>query len=158
GSVIMLGSRSVEDLNHLRTFNTKAPDGGKGLGNLMIGSDARDIEVPVPPGTIAMGARTHIEAGIVMNSNERVVLAKGGKGGKGNVHLASGKRRTPKDALPGAPGEALDLILRYRIACELALIEPAGGAEGSLLPQLLGVPADEIDYELYRRKPRWIRI
>ena len=40
GSVVMVGSRSVDDLNHLRTFSLKAPDGGKGLGNLMMNAEA----------------------------------------------------------------------------------------------------------------------
>ena len=159
GDVVLVATRSVDDLTALRSMKLSAPDGGRGRGNLMFGVDADDLEVRVPPGTFAVGRHTAIEAGEVFNGGDRVVLAKGGKGGRGNVHLATGSRRSPREATPGQPGVELDLTLRYRIACDVALIEPlSSGTADLLLPRLLESDAESIDYNLYRRKPRWIRV
>lgn len=163
GDVVFVGKRDVDSLYQFRNITTKAGDGAPGGSNLMIGANAPDYELPVPLGTIVYHGHAGFEHGVITASGERLVVAKGGKGGKGNPHYATGRRRTPKMFEKGWAGECQELLLRYRIYCDTALIEPSGMAIESsaldwlLLPCLLRRIPRDVDYDLYRRRPRWVR-
>ena len=158
GQVILQATREVESLDHLKTFKAKAGHGNPGGGNLITGARGEDCNIPVPPGTLAFSPRTMAEIGAVLNTGNELVIAKGGKGGKGNPHYATGSRRTPQMAQEGTEGEAREVLLHYRIFAGTALIEPAQASDGALLPQLLERDASEVDWGVYLRKPRWVRV
>ncbi len=158
GQVILQATREVESLNHLQTFKAKAGHGQPGGVNLITGARGDNCVVPVPPGTVAVIERTEQEIGAVCNVSDEVVLAKGGVGGRGNPHYATGSRRAPQIAQPGTPGDEHELILRYRIFAGTALVEPVLLDHGELLPRLLGKPRAEVDWQVYLRKPRWVRV
>jgi hypothetical protein len=157
GDVALVGSRSVDSLEALRYARLDAENGRPGEKNLRAGANAPHLEVTVPPGTLANNVDTGEELGAVNATGERLVLAAGGKGGRGNPHFATATNRTPKKSQQGEPGDELDVTLTYRIYAETFLIEPAQLADNLLLPQLLDRDVLEIDYDLYRRKPRWVR-
>lgn len=163
GDVLLVGKRDVDSLFHLRTTPTKAEDGAMGGPNQMIGINGRDCEVAVPLGTIAYDAQSGAESCVVIASGQRVIAAKGGKGGKGNPHYATGRRRAPKMFEKGWDGDNHELLLRYRIYADTVLLEPLGFGvtaaeqEWLLLPRWLKRAPAEIDFELYRKKPRWVR-
>lgn len=157
GSVAFTCTRSVDDLSHLRNAEPRAADGEPGGPNLRIGATAKDLDVPVPPGTLAYDLLTGEELGALTGSGQRLVVAVGGKGGAGNSAYASARNRTPRKAGKGKPGDEREVELRYRIYCDMALLE-CPFADMSLLPGLLGKPAREIDTALYARKPRWLRL
>lgn len=164
GDVVLVGSRDIDTLYHLRTALTQAQPGAPGGPNRMIGINGADCEVAVPLGTIAYNAQTSFEHGVVTAGGMRLVVARGGKGGKGNPHYATGRRRTPKLCENGWDGDSSDLLLRYRIYADTALIEPLGDGVPSeqwqwlLLPQVLKREPRAIEFDLYRRKPRWVRL
>lgn len=164
GDVILVGKRDLDSLFPLRTALTQAGDGAVGGPNQMIGANAPDCEVPVPLGTIVYDGQSGAELGAVIASGQRLVAAHGGKGGKGNPHYATGRRRSPKMFEQGWEGDKRELLLRYRIYAETALIEPLGFAvtaaeqEWLLAPRLLKREPAELDFELYRKKPRWLRV
>jgi GTPase len=158
GHVILQATRDVDSLNHLATFKAKASHGQPGGVNLLIGARGESCYIPVPPGTLAYFERTEEEAGAVLNEGDELLVAKGGKGGKGNPHYATGSRRAPQLAQPGTPGEEQNLVLRYRIFAGTALIEPALLDHGELLPHLLAKPRADVDWQVYLRKPRWVRV
>ena len=157
GDVALTGHRDTADLYHLRTTKAKAQPGEPGGSNLRIGARGEDCEVRVPLGTIAYALPAGNEAGAVKSSADRLVLARGGKGGKGNPHYATGGRRAPKEAQPGSPGQEGDFLLRYRIYADTALVEPCADHPQLILPQLLDRGFGDIDWGLFRRKPRWVR-
>jgi hypothetical protein len=157
GDVVLVGRRDLDSLEHLRTANTTAPDGKPGEGNQRIGADAPPLEIGVPLGTVVEDSDLFDELGAVCSGGQRLVAAKGGYGGKGNPKYATGRRRAPRLAQPGFPGAELDAVLSYRIYCDTLLLEASGDPTWQLLPRLLGKPIEEVDSDLYRRKPRWVR-
>lgn len=158
GHVHIVSSRSVDSLDHFYNMKTKAESGAAGTGNLMIGARGNDLDIKVPPGTMAFGARTNQYIGSVKGSSEKLMLAHGGRGGKGNTSYASGRRRSPDFAQDGAEGQKLDVRLLYRIFAETTLIEPLDYHECCLLPVILGIDPTDTDFDLYRRRPRWLRV
>lgn len=157
GDVVLVGSRGVDSLEALRYAKHEAEDGRHGEKNLRAGANAPHLDVAVPPGTLANDVTTGEELGSVRATGDRLLLAKGGKGGRGNPHFANAQNRVPKKAQPGEPGEERDVVLTYRIFAETFLIEPAQLEENLVMPHLLERDVTEIDYDLYRRKPRWVR-
>ena len=168
GDAVLVGSRDVDSLNLLGHAKTRAPDGAPGGGNLMHGARGADLELLAGIGTVAYDGGSGEEIGALTSGGERVVLARGGQGGRGNPHFARGGQRSPKRAAAGVQGASRSVTLRYRIYAGTALIEPALDKvpaarsaplqEHALLPLLLGRAGEEIDYALYLRKPRWVRV
>jgi GTPase len=158
GDVVLVGSRDVESLDHLRNVSVRGKDGVGGGPNLCIGAHGPEYAAPVPLGTCVRSAENSDWLGAVCHSGERFVLAHGGKGGNGNPHYATGRRRAPKIAGPGKPGDAIEAQLSYRIYCDCALAEPGEPRPLTLLPRLLGQEPQALNYDLYRRKPRWVRL
>lgn len=160
GSVVIVGDKNTDNLQPLEYADLSAQAGGDGAGGLKKGRDAADLDIRVPVGTLAYESRTGAEIGFVQATGERLVVARGGKGGKGNPKYATGSRRTPRIAQSGEPGEELGIELSWRIYADSMLVEPHELVleEELLLPRILGKNHADIDYELYRRKPRWLRI
>jgi GTP-binding protein len=157
GNVIMRATRAKDSLDHLRVFRAVAPDGGSGQSNLRIGARGDNLYVDVPPGTMAFRAVHDDLVGQVRTGGEEFRLAKGGRGGRGNPHFSTGGRRSPKEAEAGRTGQEQNYLLRYRIYADCALIEDPF-APSALLPRLLDKDPAEIEYDLYARKPRWVRV
>jgi hypothetical protein len=158
GNVVLVGDRNCDALDHLRHLKIRAEDGKPGGGNLVTGATGADFELPVPFGTLAYRIPQQTEMGALLPGNARLTIARGGRGGKGNPHYATGSRRAPKLAEEGKPGEATEIQLTYRIYNDTALLEPVMEHESLLLPQLLGRGWGDVDWGLYRRKPRWVRV
>jgi hypothetical protein len=157
GDVLLQGSRDVECLEHLRLAKARAEAGAPGGSNLMTGVDGKHCALEAPPGTLATDEATGAELGYIARSGQQLVVARGGKGGSGNPKYATGRRRAPKIAGPGKPGEERQLRLLYRIYCDSALIEPIEPTGLTLLAAISGKPLAELDTELFFRKPRWLR-
>jgi hypothetical protein len=160
GSVVLVGEKNYDNLASLQYMKFRAADGGNGAGGLKSGSDAGDLAIRVPPGTLAYDARTGMELGYVLATGDEYILARGGKGGRGNPKYATGSRRTPRIAQSGEEGVSLNIELNWRIYADSMLIEPHETVleEELLLPLLTGKDPLEIEFELFRRKPRWLRI
>lgn len=163
GSVLLVGRRDTDSLSalrmHVRRFGPFLAEPGKPGGeNLMIGAHAPHNEIPIPLGTLAIESTTGREMGHVEASGERIVAAKGGQGGRGNPKFATGQLRAPKHAEDGRPGEERSIDLVYRIFADTALLEPLYASRQALLPLTAKRPGSEVDYALYLRKPRWLRI
>jgi GTP-binding protein len=158
GDVVVVGSRAVDSLTGLRQQRCYGEAGGPGEGNLRNGAAGADLELQVPVGTVAYVMPSGHEHGAVTSSGQRLVLARGGRGGKGNPRFATGGRRSPKEAEAGKEGQRGEYLLRYRIYADTALVEPMLDHPRLLLPQLAGRSFPETDWMLYRRKPRWVRM
>lgn len=157
GDVVVVGSRGVDSLADLRQKRWQGEAGGPGEGNLRHGAAGADLELQVPLGTLAYAMPAGHELGAVTSGGQKLVLARGGRGGKGNPRFATGGRRSPKEAEAGKEGQRGEYLLRYRIYADTALVEPALDHPRLLLPQLAGRSFVETDWTLYRRKPRWVR-
>jgi len=158
GDVFLSGDRAVDSLEHLRRFKAQAQPGTGGSGNLKIGARGTDCPVPVPLGTLAYRLPREDELGAVTAGGSQLLIAHGGRGGKGNPHYATGSRRAPKLAESGREGETAEVLLRYRIYADSALIEPVLEHETLLLPRMLQRDYAAVDWPLYQARPRWARI
>jgi GTP-binding protein len=104
----------------------KAPRGGNGAGALRTGRSGRDLDIPVPVGTLIYATdpesgERHLVADL-KTVGQRVCLAKGGRGGLGNAHFATATNRAPRKVQPGEPGEACDLHLTLKLLADVGLV------------------------------------
>ena len=114
-----------DNLSTLADFRYKrkyvAPSGENGRGARCNGKSGKDLIVRVPRGTLVKEAETgRILADL--SSDEPQVIAKGGRGGWGNIHFATPTRQTPRFAKPGTPGESFELILELKLLADVGLV------------------------------------
>ncbi len=122
GDVIFVADDSFSSLISFR-YQRKyiAGNGENGAAKRCTGKSAPDLVIKVPRGTVIREA----ESGRVMadlSGDEPVVLAKGGRGGKGNQHFASSTRQVPRFAKPGYDGEKFDVILELKLLADVGLV------------------------------------
>ncbi len=127
GSVYAVADPHRNTLVHFQ-FNPeyKAQRGGNGAGALRTGRGGKDLEIPVPVGTLIF--RKDPESGALepfadlTAVGQRVLLAKGGRGGLGNAHFATSTNRAPRKVQPGEPGEEFDLHLELKLLADVGLV------------------------------------
>ena len=122
GSIVFVADPNLSTLMDFR-YKRKyaAPCGENGRGARCNGKNAQDLVIRVPRGTLVKEA----ESGLVIadiSTDEPVVVAKGGKGGWGNVHFATPTRQIPRFAKPGLPGEELEVQLELKLIADVGLI------------------------------------
>ncbi len=110
-------------LSKLRfTRNVKAGNGGDGMTKKMHGKDGDDVTIKVPLGTMIRNKATGDLLADLTKPKQIVLIARGGKGGLGNVHFATSRNSAPDYAQPGQPGEALELQIELRLLADAGLI------------------------------------
>ena len=110
---------TLADFRYKRKYAAK--NGENGRGARCYGKSAENLVIRVPRGTVIKEAETgRILADI--SGDEPVVVAKGGKGGWGNMHFATPTRQTPRFAKPGLPGEAMDVQLELKLLADVGLV------------------------------------
>lgn len=117
--------KADDNLSTLADFRYKrkyaAPNGQNGRGGRSTGKKAEDLIIRVPRGTVVKDAETgRIIADI--SDDEPVTVARGGKGGWGNVHFATATRQTPRFAKPGLPGEEFEVQLELKLLADVGLV------------------------------------
>ena len=104
GDVVLVVNPSLNTLSTFRhQAQYKADDGKRGGRNQMSGRSADDLVVLVPPGTLVYDDTTGELVGDLVTYGQRLVLAKGGRGGKGNQHYANSRNQAPRMAEKGEP-------------------------------------------------------
>ena len=115
GDVVLIADpklMSLESLGSTRRFVAK--DGAMGGQSKSFGKDGKDLVLTVPCGTLVKdAARGHVLKDLA-KAGDQVVIAKGGKGGRGNARFATAIRRTPRIAEDGVPGEERKVLLDLR--------------------------------------------
>lgn len=114
------GLNTLLDFKYQRQY--KAERGANGSGANQIGKDAEDLIVRVPPGTIVKDVKTGKVIGDLIQNKERLVVAKGGKGGRGNVRFANPQRKAPRFSEAGEKGEARELELELKLLADVGLV------------------------------------
>ncbi|MDP4120008.1 MAG: GTPase ObgE [Bacillota bacterium] len=122
GDIVFLADDNLSTLADFR-YKRKyvAENGQNGRGARCNGKSAKQLVVHVPTGTVVKDAETgRIIADI--SRKEAVVIAKGGKGGWGNMHFATPTRQTPRFAKPGLPGEEIEVTLELKLLADVGLV------------------------------------
>jgi GTP-binding protein len=114
------GLGTLYDLGHQSIIRAEA--GAPGEGKDCYGRAGRDLEVRVPVGTIIVDRATGEPIDEIVHPKSRLVVAHGGRGGRGNKHFASPSERAPRRAEPGTPGEKKNLRLELKVMADVGLL------------------------------------
>jgi GTP-binding protein len=124
-------------LNTLFAFRNKskfrAQDGANGAKQNMTGRSADDLVVPVAPGTLVYDAKSGELLGDLVETGQRLVVARGGRGGRGNTRFASSTRQVPRVAEKGEPGEDCTLRLELKLIADIGIVGVPNAGKSTLL-------------------------
>ena len=123
GSVYLEGDSGLNtlvDFRHRRIY--KAENGVLGKGQQMYGKKGEDIYIRVPLGTVVTDEVNEVVLGDVTEHGQHLLVARGGRGGLGNVHFKSSTNRAPRKFVPGATGEDLQLHLEMKVLADIGLL------------------------------------
>jgi GTP-binding protein len=136
GSVYAVGHGGLRTLNHLAGVELVAADGGvDGAGRKRTGAAGENKWIRVPPGTVIEDDGGSV-VGEVAAASEEVLLARGGRGGRGNSHFATPTMQVPRYAEDGGPGQQRRLRLTLKLIADVALIGPPNAGKSSVLAAL----------------------
>jgi GTP-binding protein len=139
GSVVLVvepGDSSLSRYRERRRFH--APDGRPGGGALRSGRDGPDLVLPVPPGTVVTDAENGELIGDLAGPGQRLVVAEGGRGGRGNAHFAGPVRQAPRIADLGDPGAQRRIHLELKLIADIGLVGLPNAGKSTLLAALTG--------------------
>ena len=148
GSIILKvdeGLRTLMDFRYHRIF--KAKNGGNGMNKQMTGPSAADTVIAVPQGTTVRDLDTGEIIGDLVEKDQELVVARGGRGGRGNIHFASAKNPAPEIAENGEPGEDQYLELELKMLADVGLIGFPSVGKSTLLSVVTGAKPKIAAYE-----------
>jgi GTPase len=123
GSVLAVADRNINTLVEYRFARIhRARDGEKGRGRQCNGRGADDVVLRMPAGTVIKDADTGETIADLAEHEQTAFLARGGKGGLGNVNFKSSTNRAPRKATPGEPGEHRSLNLELKVLADVGLL------------------------------------
>jgi GTP-binding protein len=111
----------------------EAERGDHGSGSNKTGHSGADITLPVPPGTVIRNKDTGELIGEVLEEGDSFVIAKGGRGGKGNSWFATSVHRSPREWQPGEDGEIITLELELKLIADIGLVGQPNAGKSTLL-------------------------
>jgi GTP-binding protein len=124
----------------------RAENGDHGSGNNKTGRSGADIILPVPPGTIVRDAESHAIVAEVLVDGDSAIIAKGGRGGKGNAFFATSTHQSPREFQPGEEGEARSLELELKLIADVGLVGQPNVGKSTLLSVVSAARPKIADY------------
>lgn len=154
GNVVLVADRNVNtlvDFRFRRLF--KAKPGGKGEGSNKYGRNAEDLLITVPLGTIVKDEETGQVMADLSRDGQRAIVAKGGRGGRGNWHFRTSANRTPTFAERGEPGEERWLRLELKVLADVGLLGYPSVGKSSILRKVSAAQPEVAAYHFTTLNP-----
>jgi GTP-binding protein len=147
GDVLLKTTSRKRTLYHLQFKKLyKAPNGGSGQGSQKTGRSGSDLTIEVPAGTLVINADSGEVLFDLVQPDREVVIAKGGRGGQGNLRFKSSTHRTPRFAQPGEPGQTLTLKLELKSLADVGIIGLPNAGKSTLIGALSSAQPKIADY------------
>ena len=147
GSVLLIGDRSLNTLFHLRHIRRVVADRGRhGEGSNRAGKAGADAHIRVPPGTLVRDHASGELLAEILTGEERMVVAHGGRGGRGNARFATATRQAPDWCEPGREGEERDLDFELKLLADVGTVGLPNAGKSTLISVVSAARPKIADY------------
>lgn len=147
GDIIMVTRRNMSSLlDHRYQQHYRAKRGGHGRGKDQHGKNSEHLLIPVPMGTIVKDFETEEFLGDLTENNQELIVAKAGRGGKGNARFVSSTNQAPKEAEPGGEGEEKTLKLELKLLADVGLLGFPNAGKSTLISTISAARPKIADY------------
>jgi GTP-binding protein len=147
GNVIVRADRNLATLlDYTYRDRWAAERGDHGSGNNRTGRTGDDVILPVPPGTIVRDAESGELLGEVLEEADEIVVARGGRGGRGNAYFTTATHQAPREWQPGEEGERRSLELELKLIADVGLVGQPNAGKSTLLSVISAARPKIADY------------
>jgi GTP-binding protein len=153
GDVVVITDAALRDLSAYRRVKIlRAGRGGNGRGSKKHGADGETVEIYVPVGTQVLDAEGGLVADLT-SPGARLVVGRGGQGGRGNARFATPTRQTPRFAETGLPGDEIDFVLQLKLVVDAAFAGFPNAGKSSLLRRISNATPKVAEYPFTTIEP-----
>jgi GTP-binding protein len=147
GSVYVVATRRLNTLYHLQfQRDWRAGRGQHGMGSNCSGFAGDDVVIELPVGSVVRDKDTNALLADLTTEGERVLVAKGGRGGQGNQHFATATRQTPRFAQPGEAGEERQIFIELKLVADVGIVGLPNAGKSTLISVISAAKPKIADY------------